>query len=49
MYSDGSVKNMLEAEAYAWMVAEKIQQASKLVRRKIRATGKEVVSQIECV
>ena len=40
MYSDGS-------GTYVWMVAKK-KQAGKLVRSKIRAMGKEVVSQIEC-
>jgi hypothetical protein len=39
MYSDGSVKNMLKAGTYAWMVAKK-NQAGKLVRSKIRAMGK---------
>ena len=47
MYSDGSVKIMLKAGTYVWMVAKK-NQAGKLVRSKIRAIGKEVVSQIEC-
>ena len=48
MYSDGSVKNVMEDGTYGWMVAKKDKKGT-LIRSKIRAMGKEQVSNIECV
>jgi hypothetical protein len=48
MYSDDLVKHMLKSGTYAWVVA-KNNQACKLVRIKLRAMGKDAVSQIKCV